>query len=53
MKLLLFAIVLLLFAVVLAMESSGMGGFVFLIGLAGLIVGIVGLVRPEPQAKTL
>jgi hypothetical protein len=48
-KLLLFAIVLLLFDIVFAMEQSGLGGAVFLIGVVGLILGVVGLTRRDSQ----
>jgi hypothetical protein len=46
-KLLLFAIVLLLFDITFAMEQTGLGGAVFLIGVVGLILGFVGLIRRD------
>lgn len=48
MKILLFAIVLLLFDIALAMDSSGMGAPVFVIAVVGLLLGVVGLVRADP-----
>ena len=46
-KLLLFAIVVLLFDIALAMESSGLGTVVFLIAVAGLVLGAFGLARRD------
>lgn len=46
-KLLLFAIVLLLFDIAFAMEQTGLGGAVFLIAVVGLILGFVGLIRRD------
>lgn len=48
MKILLFAIVVLLFDIALAMDSSGMGVPVFMVAVVGLLLGVVGLVRADP-----
>ncbi|MGZ3318677.1 MAG: hypothetical protein ACXU95_15435 [Isosphaeraceae bacterium] len=48
-KLLLFAVVLLLFDIALAMESTGLGAAVFLVAVVGLILGFVGLIRRDPS----
>lgn len=49
MKILLFAIVIMLFAIVLKLVSSGMDVFVFIVALVGLGVGWYG-VSSEPRA---
>ena len=52
MKILLFAIVLLLFDITLAMDSSGMGAIVFVIAVVGLLLGVVGLARSDSPAAS-
>ncbi len=46
-RLLLLAIVLLLFDLVLALESSGLGAVVFAVAVLGLILGVVGVVLKD------